>query len=58
VSSLQHGLRPPLILGGAARRIEVQYVSADGRKVIERFANDPQLGTEAKRILQGRGRND
>lgn len=29
-----------------------------GRKVIERFATDPQLGTEANRILQGRGRND
>lgn len=29
-----------------------------GRTVIERFANDPQLGTEANRILQGRGRND
>ncbi len=29
-----------------------------GRNIIERFVNDPQLGTEARRILQGRGRND
>lgn len=29
-----------------------------GRKVIERFADDPQLGIEATVILRGRGRND
>lgn len=39
-------------------RIGNRMGASAGRKVIERFANDPQLGTEANRILQGRGRND
>lgn len=39
-------------------RIGDRMDAGAGRKVIERFANDPQLGTEASRILQGRGRND
>ena len=29
-----------------------------GREVVQRFADDPQLGQEATRILKGRGRND
>ncbi len=39
-------------------RIGNRMGASAGRKVIKRFANDPQLGTEASRILQGRGRND
>ncbi len=39
-------------------RIGNRMETGAGRKVIERFANDPQLGTEATAILRGRGRND
>lgn len=39
-------------------RIGNRISAGGGRKVIERFASDPQLGTEANRILKGRGRND
>ncbi|MDF2093585.1 hypothetical protein P0Y31_14625 [Knoellia sp. 3-2P3] len=39
-------------------RIGNRMSAGGGRKVIERFANDPQLGTEANAILKGRGRND
>lgn len=39
-------------------RIGNRMSAGAGRKVVERFADDPQLGTEASRILQGRGRND
>lgn len=38
-------------------RIGNRVSAGDGRKVIERFAKDPQLGTEANRILRGRARN-
>ena len=39
-------------------RIGNRISAGRGRKVVERFADDPQLGTEANRILKGRGRND
>lgn len=39
-------------------RIGNRMAAGAGRKVIERLANDSQLGTESSRILQGRGRND
>lgn len=43
-------LRPVNRIGN---RMEV----GSGRKVIEHYEHDPQLGTEAARILKGRGRN-
>ena len=39
-------------------RIGNRMCAGAGRTVIESFANDPQLGQEASRILLGRGRND
>ncbi len=39
-------------------RIGNRMSAGGGRKVIERFVNDPQLGTEANAIMKGRGRND
>lgn len=43
---------------GPVHRIGNRIAAGAGRKVIERFANDSQLGVEANRVLQGRGRND
>lgn len=39
-------------------RIGNRTASGKGRRVIEGFANDPALATEAKRILAGRSRTD
>ena len=39
-------------------RIGNRMAPGRGRQVIERFANDPELGREATAILQGRARND
>ncbi|GAA3825971.1 hypothetical protein [Nocardioides panacisoli] len=39
-------------------RIGNRMRAGEGRRVIERVANDPELRTECSRILQGRGRND
>ena len=39
-------------------RIGNRMEAGAGRKVVERFANEPQLGREATAILQGRGPND
>ena len=39
-------------------RIGNRGVAGAGRAVIERLANDPILGVESTRILQGKGRND
>ena len=39
-------------------RIGNRIEAGSGREVMERYEHDPQLGTEAARILKGRGRND
>jgi hypothetical protein len=39
-------------------RIGNRAITGAGREVIDRFADHPVLGVEAKRILRGQGRND